>query len=405
MEINKDEAIRCLNIAKNHFGNGNFSAALRFTKKSINLYPTDPAKEFLGKAEKAATEGGASSTASSTATPSGTTASARTGAASSSSSSSEKKYTTDQVAAVKTILSCGTDYYKVLSVDKSCTDVQIKKSYRKLALQFHPDKNSAPGADEAFKLISKAFTVLSDPQKRAIHDAGGGDPEQRGSGGMGGAGFRGFHTRQAGGGGFAGEEISPEDLFNMFFGGGGGGAFGPGFSSATFVGPGFSPHYYRSGAGRRTAAQQQRAGRQQQNTPGWTVLLQILPLLILFGYSLLSGLFTDNTPTFSLRPTSVYSQVRMTQSHQVPYYVNPSAFKATEQSRHKLSRVEQQVEVDWVRGLQQSCNNERRERATRLNAAAGVFGIGRNEEQYQKALKMPMKSCDEIRRFGYNPDY
>ncbi|KAI7859627.1 hypothetical protein BDC45DRAFT_220286 [Circinella umbellata] len=404
MEINKDEAIRCLNIAKNHYGNGNYAAALRLTKKSINLYPTDPAKAFLEKAEAAAANGDSSKQSTNSKTTSGTSTSFKSSTTtSSSSSSSEKKYTQEQVSAVKKILACGSDYYQVLSLDKKCTEVQIKKSYRKLALQFHPDKNNAPGADEAFKLISKAFTVLSDPQKRSIHDAGGGDPEQRGSGGMGGgAGFRGFH---AAGPGFAGDEISPEDLFNMFFGGGGGGGFGPGFSSATFVGPGFAPHYYRNGAGRRAQQFQQQRQRQQNGTAGWTVLLQILPLLILFGYSLLSGLFTDNTPTFSLRPTNVYSQVRMTQSHQVPYYVNPSAFRSTEQSRAKLNRVEQQVEVDWVRGLQHTCNNERRERATRLNAAAGVFGIGRNEEQYQKALKMPMKSCEEIKRFGYNPDY
>ncbi|OAD07979.1 hypothetical protein MUCCIDRAFT_126048, partial [Mucor lusitanicus CBS 277.49] len=64
-------------------------------------------------------------------------------------------------------------YYKVLSVERTATDVQIKKAYRKQALQFHPDKNSAPGADEAFKLVAKAFDVLSDSNKRAIHDEGG----------------------------------------------------------------------------------------------------------------------------------------------------------------------------------------------------------------------------------------
>ncbi|CAO3618235.1 unnamed protein product [Mucor hiemalis] len=65
---------------------------------------------------------------------------------------SDRKYTTEQVRAVKTILAC---------------------AYRKQALQFHPDKNSAPGADEAFKLVAKAFDILSDSNKRAIHDEGG----------------------------------------------------------------------------------------------------------------------------------------------------------------------------------------------------------------------------------------
>ena len=132
MEINKDEAIRCLNIAKNHYGNGNYAAALRLTKKSINLYPTDPAKSFLEKAEQAAANEGSSKQSTSSNTTNGTSASSKPSTTSSSSSSSEKKYTVDQVSAVKKILACGTDYYQVLSLDKKCTEVQIKKSYRKV---------------------------------------------------------------------------------------------------------------------------------------------------------------------------------------------------------------------------------------------------------------------------------
>ncbi|KAF7720983.1 hypothetical protein EC973_005645 [Apophysomyces ossiformis] len=392
MEINKDEAIRCLSIAKSHYGNGNYTSAVKLTKKSISLYPTDEAKAFLVKAEKQLAQQG-SSTTTTTTTPQQPQPDKE---------SAQKKYTPEQVAAVKQVLQCGTDYYKVLKLDKDCKEVEIKKQYRKLALQFHPDKNNAPGADEAFKLISKAFTVLSDPQKRAIHDAGGGDPEQRANSGP---AFSGFRTQP----GFGGEDISPEDLFNMFFGGGGGFG-GPGFSSATFVGPGFrtQTYYTGSGAGRRAHpifTQQRGGGGARQTSGGWTILLQILPLLVLFGYSLLSGLFTDSTPEFSFKPTSVYSQPRMTQIHQVPYYVNPSSFSKLDQSAYKLARIEQQIELDWVRGLQQSCEIERRERANRLNAASGIFGIGRDEEKYKAALKLPMKHCEEIKRFGYNPDY
>ncbi|KAI8085999.1 DnaJ domain-containing protein, partial [Halteromyces radiatus] len=322
------------------------------------------------------------------------------------SANNEKKYTPEQIKAVKAILACGTDYYKVLSLDKKCTEVEIKKSYRKLALQFHPDKNSAPGADEAFKLISKAFTVLSDPQKRVIHDAGGGDPEQRGNAGA--AGFSGFRSYQHPG--FGGEDISPEDLFNMFFGGGGGsgmmgGGFNggfPGFSSATFVGPGFRTHTFHTGAGagRRAPpqAQQQRQGEGSHSR--WAILLQLLPLLILFGYSVISGLMTDNTPMFSFQPTSIYSQPRITETHNIPYYVNPKTFRSTEQNKYKLSRVEQQVTMDWVRGLQHSCQAERKERSAKIRSASGVFGIGRDEKRYQEALSWPTQSCDKLTRIG-----
>ena len=51
------------------------------------------------------------------------------------------------------------DYYEILGVSKDATDSDLKKSYRKLALQFHPDKNKAPGAGEAFKSIGNAFAV------------------------------------------------------------------------------------------------------------------------------------------------------------------------------------------------------------------------------------------------------
>ena len=64
----------------------------------------------------------------------------------------------------------GKDYYKILGVPKTAKDNEIKKAYRKLALQWHPDKNKAPGAEEKFKEISEAYDVLSDKEKREIFD-------------------------------------------------------------------------------------------------------------------------------------------------------------------------------------------------------------------------------------------
>ncbi|MBL9115650.1 MAG: molecular chaperone DnaJ [Verrucomicrobiaceae bacterium] len=105
------------------------------------------------------------------------------------------------------------DYYEVLGVAKTSTPEDLKKAYRKLAVQYHPDKN--PGdksAEEKFKEVGEAYDVLNDPEKRAAYDRYGHAAFQ---GGMPGAGAGG------GGGGFH----DPMDLFREVFGGAGGGIF------------------------------------------------------------------------------------------------------------------------------------------------------------------------------------
>lgn len=103
------------------------------------------------------------------------------------------------------------DYYGILGVDKSASDADIKKAYRKLARKYHPDVNPSQEAAEKFKELSTAYEVLTDADKRRVVDMGG-DPMESG-GGMPGGGAGGF-------GGFG-------DIFEAFFGGGAGGSSGP----------------------------------------------------------------------------------------------------------------------------------------------------------------------------------
>ena len=114
------------------------------------------------------------------------------------------------------------DLYEVLGVSKDASDADIKRAYRKLSKQYHPDINKEAGAEEKFKEIAEAYEILSDSQKRAAYDqyghasydpnsgfSGGGFGGFEGFGGFGGQGFSGSYT-----GGF-------EDIFDSFFGGGG----------------------------------------------------------------------------------------------------------------------------------------------------------------------------------------
>jgi len=94
------------------------------------------------------------------------------------------------------------DYYEILGVGKNASDEDVKKAFRKLAFQYHPDRNNDHGAEEKFKELNEAYEVLSDPQKRAAYDRFGHTANQ----GFG-RGFEGFDFGGLG------------DIFDTFFGG------------------------------------------------------------------------------------------------------------------------------------------------------------------------------------------
>ncbi|XP_055617665.1 dnaJ homolog subfamily B member 1-like [Toxorhynchites rutilus septentrionalis] len=82
---------------------------------------------------------------------------------------SRKDYTPDQQKIVDRINAC-TDYYEMLEVPDNAPGSIIKNAYKKLALRLHPDKNKAPGAEEAFKSVANAYTILADESNRAKYD-------------------------------------------------------------------------------------------------------------------------------------------------------------------------------------------------------------------------------------------
>ncbi|MGV9292077.1 DnaJ C-terminal domain-containing protein [Streptomyces sp. NPDC003719] len=129
------------------------------------------------------------------------------------------------------------DFYQVLGVSRTASQDEIQQAYRKLARKYHPDVNKDPGAEERFKDLNEAYSVLSDPKTRARYDRFGEDfrkvpedwEERVGAGAGPGGGFRARRTAGAGGprvrytgfgDDFASEGVDIEDLFGSLFGAG-----------------------------------------------------------------------------------------------------------------------------------------------------------------------------------------
>jgi molecular chaperone DnaJ len=97
------------------------------------------------------------------------------------------------------------NHYEVLGIDRNAGADEIKKAYRKLARKLHPDVNPGPEAADQFKLVTRAYEVLSDPQKRRVYDTTGNENG----------------TDNGFGGGYAGSGFAFQDIFESFFGGAG----------------------------------------------------------------------------------------------------------------------------------------------------------------------------------------
>lgn len=155
--------------------------------------------------------------------------------------------------------------YDVLSLDKTCTDADIKRSYRKIAVKVHPDRCKHPKATEAFQKMSHAYQTLSDPDKRAHYDRFGDRPEPQPGMHPGGQ-FYGNHYRYEG-------EISPEEIFAAFFGA------NPGNVRFTHFGNGFNF---------------QNMNRPRHNfdhgmKPNWGLLIYVIPIVLVYLMSAFSG--------------------------------------------------------------------------------------------------------------------
>lgn len=298
-------------------------------------------------------------------------------------------------------------FYEILSVTKTSSDGEIKKSYRKLAIKLHPDKNPHPRAAEAFKHVNKAWEVLSDPGKRKMFDQTGADPDLRGA-------PSGFSSASAYGGspfggassfsGFQQQGFNTDfqdDIFNMFFGGGmpQGGA-----QTFTFGNNGFSFNTFGGGQDffSNTRAQQRRQQRrrheeqQRKQATGWDTIVQILPLVVILLGMLLSTLFADDAPDYSFTKTAKFNVKRTTPAHKIPFFVKPGFTKDI--NDRQLRNFDKKVEALYVRDTQNNCAREQIKRNDLMEDAQGWFFT--DQRKLDQALKMPMPNCKRLRDLG-----
>lgn len=264
-------------------------------------------------------------------------------------------YTEEQKQAVDKIRKCK-DYYEILGVSKDSTDADLRKQYKKLALQFHPDKNKAPGAVEAFKAIGNAFAVLNDPVKRKKYDTYGLDAVNATENNP----FR--QAYSAYGNTFEGD-ISPEELYNMFFQG------------HTFVRRGSQWQRYYT-----------RTSHAYHEDHSRSTIMQILPLVIIVMVSMFSSYFVSEPP-YSLQKTTKYLYEQRTSNLDIPYYVKENFLH---DYKSRISQIERNVEEEYLITIRTSCFRERNYKENMIFRAKHFKDISLET----KARELRTPSCD-----------
>lgn len=371
-DANRDEVQKCKRIAETAMGNGDAEKAIRFLQKAKRMCPGDTSvDDLLAKAQSGDGVGAQPSAGNSTPTnnnsaPSGprarpsaagsTSASPPTSSGSAGATRTGKDgrtYTAEQMQLVQRILRTK-DYYSILEVDKGAKEDEYKRAYKKIALKLHPDKNKAPGAEEAFKKVAKAVQCLTDADKKQVYDRYG-DEDQVPS--------HHRHHQQ--------DFMTPEDLFAAFFGGG-------------FVHQGQQAQHHQGGGQPGEGGQVQRAH-----------LLQMLPVLLLILLTLASN-FASNSGSgrFSFTETGQYKHERNTPSLDVSYYVTDDFGDHYGEGTRALAEFERQVEIYYVRNLHSECDFQEKTMYKKVMIAKRRG----SQEDLQSARRHPKPACKEIEK-------
>lgn len=384
------EAEKCIAVAKRALSDGDLQKSIKFLKKSLNFRHSTIAENLLKKVEDELESSTTphrkpspspspspppydSSSSSTSNGPAKRAAAASHQSSSSTSSSStnndapKRDYTPEQQQAARKINKT-TDYYQILSIERTVDEAGIKAAYRKMALKFHPDKNHAPEAEEAFKKVSEAYTCLSDANEREYYN-------QNGSRGNAQRARNAAYASAAGG--YRDQPMTPEELFNMFF---------------EAQGVRRQQHFHRQRQHQNDGEGQQ----QQQQRGGLANLAHFLPLILLFLFSFMSGPSTDSS-VFSLDKTDVFS-IRRTSPQQTPYYVNPSFARNYARDYRALAQVEAQADQLYFKKLGDECRAETK--AQKQAVGEAKRSKSQQAEMLQKAHSMPLPACARLAELG-----
>ncbi|CAF2806970.1 unnamed protein product [Rotaria sp. Silwood2] len=274
------------------------------------------------------------------------------------------------------------DLYEILGVSKTSPEADLKKAYRKLALQFHPDKCKAPGATEAFKAIGKAFSILNDPKKREQYDQYGQAMEPQ-------------HTHSSTGGrqyyyySDGDDDFSAEELFNLFFG-------YSGMINITYKKKKKKETYDHIGPTTRTYRR-----RQQPNTYHFTThstqntthtFVQLLPYFFLFLISIIGTLLVSE-PQFQLHRTGKYTNLRETRISKIQYYVK-SDFQPPKTDA-ELDKFESSVIDEYISDIRHQCYREQQYKESMIWRARMM----NDNNLYRQAHQQTTPSCTKLNNF------
>ncbi|CAN1129769.1 Chaperone protein dnaJ 49 [Linum perenne] len=323
MDGNKDEALRCISIAEEAIASGNKQRALRFIKFAQRLNRDLSVDELLSACEKLGSVSGRNFDDDKRSGKPGGAGKLGEG------SVGNRSYSEEHLQLIRQIVRTR-DHYTILGVEKTCSVDEIRKAYRKLSLKVHPDKNKAPGAEEAFKKVCAAFKCLSDSESRRQYDhvglVRGFEYSQRSN-------VRPRRTRRNVNG-YYDDDVDFNEMFGQHFN-----------QHDRYR----AYHPYRSRE-RATENTDEFHGR----GPSWFILLQILPFLLIF----LLAYVPFSEPEYSLYKNYSYQIQKTTEKQGVEFFVKSAFDESFPPGSTARTKIENNVVTDYKNLLWRNCHIE-----------------------------------------------